>query len=437
VSEIGEKRGDEQRLRRLMGDPAIGWLLQRLRRRLELGHPLQGVVTLQDPSSEQRRAVSRLLGRAPAAGSALSVSLDALEQVMRDSGASPDGLAAAVIALTGTVAVRSTTLEAERAAWEQAFAPLIDAVGARMAADGEQGERLAAWLAHLRASGSVKRLEPDSETAGLLLQALAEVITALPANGEPLGRFAARVAGGAHALDDGRPLATLALGAARSIAGLQPCAPGESQTESRREAWAGVGLLCDELSSVVLTLGLPEDTRTGTGGILRAARECGQPVWLTLRQLVRDPPALVRQSRSLAGTTVHICENPVIVSLAADRLGPRSAPLVCTNGQPTAATITLLRALRAAGADLAHHGDFDWGGIRIGNVLHARLSVRPWRFDAQTYLRLAEDAPPTQRLSGRQANAAWDPALSDAMRRVGQRVEEESVADELLVDLDA
>jgi hypothetical protein len=46
----------------------------------------------------------------------------------------------------------------------------------------------------------------------------------------------------------------------------------------------------------------------------------------------------------------------------------------------------LLRALRAAGARLLHHGDFDWGGIRIGNVLHRQLSVEPWRFDTEAYL---------------------------------------------------
>lgn len=437
MSESGEIRGDEQRLRRLLGDPALGWLLERLRRRLELGRPMRGVLTLEHPSSEQRRAASRLLGRAPATGSALNVPLGALEQVMRDSGASPGGLAAAVIALTGPVSVRSLVRDAEQAAWEQAFSPLVAAVGARVAAGDEQGRRLADWLQRLRGSGSVKRLERDPRVAGPLLQALAEVIAALPADGEPLGRFAARVAGGAHALDDGQPLATLALGAARSIAGLRACVPSESQTESRREAWAAVGLLCDELSSVVLTLGLPEDAQTGTGGLLRAARECGQPVWLTLRQLVRDPPALMGDARPLAGMTVRICENPVIVALAADRLGSRCAPIVCTNGQPTAATMTLLRALRAGGAELAHHGDFDWGGIRIGNVLHARLSVRSWRFDAQTYLRVAEQTPATQRLCGRPATAGWDPALTDAMRRVGRRVEEESVVEELLVDLDA
>ncbi|THD75214.1 MAG: TIGR02679 family protein, partial [Phenylobacterium sp.] len=54
----------------------------------------------------------------------------------------------------------------------------------------------------------LKRLEPDAARARELLERLDTVLAVLPAGGEPLGRFAARHAGGAHALDDGQPLAT-------------------------------------------------------------------------------------------------------------------------------------------------------------------------------------------------------------------------------------
>jgi uncharacterized protein (TIGR02679 family) len=427
---------DAERLARLLGDPALGWLLARMRRRMELGRALQGTVTLADPSPEQRRAVQRLLGRAPRAGKALNVSLGDLEEVMRRSGASPEGLAAGVLALTGPVVVREEARAAEGLAWEQAFAPLVDAIHRRAESAAGEGARLTSWLERLRGSGVVRRLESDPLAARGLLRALADVVAALPAQGEPLGRFAARVAGGAHTLDEGRPLGTLALGAARALAGLAAPGAGESPAEARREAWAAVGLLCDELSSLVLTLGLPGDEQTVSGKMLQAAGPSGQPVWLTLRQLVRDPPAWMRVGGGdLAGRTVRICENPVVVALAADRLGPSCAPLVCTNGQPGAATMTLLRALSTAGASLAHHGDFDWGGVRIGNVLHARLRLAPWRFDARAYVHAAGALASPQPLKGRWATASWDPSLTEAMRRVGRRVEEEIVVEDLLADL--
>jgi hypothetical protein len=201
---------------------------------------------------------------------------------------------------------------------------------------------------------------------------------ALPAAGEPLGGFAARIASGAHALDTGEPLATLALGAARALAGLDGPGPDESPTEERREAWAAVGLLCDELSSIVLTLGLPGDEVKGSGRILNVARE---------------------------------------------------------SGQPGAATMLLLRALAAVGARLIHHGDFDWGGIRIGNLLHRRLALEPWQFDADAYIRAAGAVTSCQPLVGGPVQASWDPRLSETMRHVGRRIEEELVLEGLLADL--
>ncbi len=440
---LSRSAADVERLGRLLGDPELEWLLARVRRRLELGQPLEGSVTLADASAAQRQAVQRLLGRRPRAGRALSVSLRALDELVRRSRACPDGLAAAVVALTGPVVVRAEASAAEQLAWERAFAPLDELVGRRVEAGAEGCEELASWLAWLRGSGVVKRLQPDPAETRTLLERLAMVLAALPADGEPLGRFAARLAGGAHALDDGEPLATLALGAARALAGrssigLQAAGPDESPAESRREAWAAAGLLCDELSSVVLTLGLPGEEETGSGRILQVARGTGQPVWLTLRQLVRDPPGWAAASDgSLAGQTVHICENPVIVALAADRFGAGCPPLVCTSGQPGAATMLLLRALVAAGARLAHHGDFDWGGVRIGNVLHARLPLVPWQFDTEAYIRAADSVTSPQPLIGVPVPASWDPRLGETMRRAGRRIEEELVLEELLADLTA
>ena len=195
-------------------------------------------------------------------------------------------------------------------------------------------------------------------------------------------------------------------------------------------------MLCDELSSVVLALGLPGDDRTASGRILELARDSGQPVWLTLRQLVRDMPRWESASRrGISGQTVYICENPAVLALAADRLGSGCAPLVCTGGQPGAAAMHLLRALAKAGAHLVHHGDFDWGGVRIGNVLHARLPVAPWRFGAEHYMQAAPSAPSSQALSGAPVEASWDPDLGATMRRVGRRIEEELVVEGLLSDL--
>jgi uncharacterized protein (TIGR02679 family) len=156
-------------------------------------------------------------------------------------------------------------------------------------------------------------------------------------------------------------------------------------------------------------------------------------VWLTLRQLVRSPPEW-RDVGAGVGDA-FVVENPSLVALAADELGARCAPIVCTNGQPRAAAMVLLRSLGKGGFRLRHHGDFDWGGLTIGNLLHRRLAVDPWQFDRDAYLRAVAAHPHAAPLTGPPSSASWDPGLGEAMREAGRGIEEELVAPELLGEL--
>jgi uncharacterized protein (TIGR02679 family) len=129
-----------------------------------------------------------------------------------------------------------------------------------------------------------------------------------------------------------------------------------------------------------------------------------------------------------------VCENPVVVAEAAERLGPAAAPLVCASGQPGAAVMAVLRALSGAGAELRYHGDFDWPGVRIGNLLFGRLPMTPWRFDAVAYRAVPASGVPAP-LRGEPCACSWDPELTAAMIRGGAAVEEERVLDDMLDDL--
>jgi uncharacterized protein (TIGR02679 family) len=409
----------DPRLVRVLGSADLRWLVERVRRRAERGQPVQGTVTLTAATPAQREAVDRLLGRRTRYGAALTVRLDDVDDFLRRSGTHPDGLVSAVVALIGPL--RDVGAEAERrdAAWRAAFDPLGGVVERRPA--------LRSWLEGLQATGTVRRLAREPEAAAELLAACAAVVDALPCEPTSLGRFAERTLGSAHALDEGLPLTGLVFGAARALGSV----PDGEGAAWRREVWASVGLLRDELSTTVLAVGLPGDPGSATGRVLGALAEAGEPAVLTLRQLTRDPPLL-----PLRGIRVSICENPVVVAEAADRLGWGVAPLVCTGGHPGAAAMTLLRAAVAAGASLRYHGDFDWGGLRIANVLFGRLPCTPWRYDTSAY-RAAAEAGPGRALTGTRAEASWDAHLGTAMREIGRAVEEERVVDELVADLRA
>ncbi|WP_082549259.1 DUF2399 domain-containing protein [Rhizobacter sp. Root404] len=59
---------------------------------------------------------------------------------------------------------------------------------------------------------------------------------------------------------------------------------------------------------------------------------------------------------------------------------------------PAAAQRVLLHQLRASGAVVAYHGDFDWPGIRIaGHVIRMHGAI-PWRMGSSDYEQAVECA---------------------------------------------
>lgn len=410
---------DGARIHRLLGGVHTAWLVDRVRRRVALGRPLTGTVTLASADAEQRRAVERLLGRRSTTARSLTVSLDEVDAMLRSSGAAPGGLASAVAVLFGAIPNRQAESAAAAAAWRAAVAPVVELV--------ERRPELTPWLGWLAATGMVRRLTEGPAAAALLADQLVGVLDRLPVTGVALGWLAAATTGDAHGLDDGRPLATLALAAVRVLGGAAPT--GDGSAAERRVAWAAVGVHRDELSSTVLCLGLPGGAETAVGRILAAATETGEPCVLTLRQLGRTEPML-----GVARRRVWVCENPIVLASAADELGAACPPMVCLGGQPSTAAVRLLTLLADEGAEFAYHGDFDWGGIRIANALRDRIEWRPWRFDTEAY-RAAVASVPGGELTGRPADAAWDPDLRQEMAGRRVHVQEELVLTELLDDL--
>lgn len=406
---------DNLRLRATLGRPELSRLIDALARRLARGRPLTGRLTLADATPVERSALDELHGRKPTRGDSLLVDLDSLSETLRIAGLCPS-LPEAVETLRGPV----RNLRAEAATLAAAWADVrIDAL-----------ERftpwpaLIPWLEDLLATGLLKRLATDPAHATTLLSDIARMAETLPRQAEPLAAFSARLFGDAHALDPGSPRSALAV---RAAARLGQC-DFEDDAEGRRSAWASVGVLCDELSAPVLTFNLPAAGDTPLARLLRSAALDGEPLHLSLRLLLRHP---LTADRALAGATVFVCENPTIVAQAAITLGRRCAPLVCVNGQFATPTLILLRQLRAAGARLHYHGDFDVGGIAIARRVFAEAGATPWRFGLDDYV----VAPKGKKMSGVPGSTPWSPALAEAMRQDRRIVHEEALVDLLLGDL--
>jgi uncharacterized protein (TIGR02679 family) len=406
--------GDNARIRKTLGQPELQRLVLRLRARLERGKNLCGILALPNATPAERDALDRLIGRTPTRGTSVAISLDRLEEKLRVAGVCPN-LRKAVESLTGPVTDRRTEREAIECHWVAMFDMATERIADRV--------ELSNWLGHVRANGLLRRYG-IALARSLISQAL-EVVSALPAQDITLAELAARTVGDAHALDPDTSLGALVL---RAVAALGKCEKWDD-VQSRREAWASVGVICDELSAPVLVLNLRASDDGPTSCALRLYADAGEPTFLSIRQLIRTPLTF---SREVVGSVVYICENPSVVASVANRLGNQTAPLVCIEGQPRTATRLLLNSLQRAGVRLVYHGDFDWPGIQIANTILSRHNAEPWRMSANDY---RTSAIHSLALSGLPVAASWDSNLMPAMRELGRAIHEEQVMETLITDL--
>jgi uncharacterized protein (TIGR02679 family) len=374
-----------------------------------------GTLTVRAPASpEQRAAVLGLvLGRPLMAGQGRRINLTELSAAVRKHGPALTPGAVAAHAAGRQLATRARRRQ-DRHQFEQHLASLGNTWAAssrsRVAARWESA------LTALRTAGWIARLQAADDGGRLLRQAFA-VIDALPETGTRLDRrvLATNITRNPHALDDGQQLTALVL-AMLAAAGII------SLARRPREAWAAVGVDCDDLTGGLIAIGIHPD-----GWHLPA----GAAVTLPPRELAR-----CRWPASPAGGAwAFVTENPSVASAAAD-LAATGIPLrlLCMSGTPSALEVAAIARLCDAGWRVAVRADFDAAGIvHVAAVLRAAPSAYPWRMSASDYYESLSDGATVPLL--RVPDTSWDPGLVPAMRARKLATFEEALLPGLLADL--
>lgn len=352
-----------------MAGPSI--VLDTVRQRAGRGHCTESGVLRVALTPPQRREVARLLGT-PWDISGRPVRLQDLATALAEHRLT---VRTFVEALDGTPVVDRRALRAE----ERATAEAERAATVSLLADAGIGLASAeVWLS----DPSLPR--PGAGDLRALTEQVVRVWCHLPGTSRPgvrLGQLATTALDNAHALDYREALGRAVSRLVTVVHGLpRPLSAGRDW----RRAWAAVGVLCDQVSSRVLALNLP--LRGEVPAASWSAAAPGEPMWLSLRSISGSWSAP-------AENTVFVCENPTVLEAAADALGSRCPPLVCTDGIPSLAGIDLVAGLAAAGCAIAVRADVDEAGfVVVEQVRSVAPAATTWRYDAATYakyLRLA------------------------------------------------
>lgn len=401
--------------------PGLGRLWDAVAERLQRnGLQPSGTLRLEGLDRRERHALAGLLGR-PLAGDRANVDLADLDQRLRNADFGT-GLVGVAERMRGPLVDRP----GQRQVRAEAAARVWIAGRHRLEETGLGGAQwVESWLADLRRAGTLARV--PTERAERALTAAVGCLGAIPhLSGDPpcgRGELASLVTGDAHGLDDGSLLGALVLRAAAAMMTTSyPSSPA-----GRRALWRAVGVLTDEVSTTVLTAGL----KTSGESWLSERTKAGWESHLTVRDLRR------LEVRAPDDGPVYVCENPRVLEAAVDAGSRRG--LICTQGQPAVVVTMLLGHLTQSGSQLGYHGDFDWPGITIANLLIGTYQCQPWRFGSADYLGALVDLVSVVAelpvLAGPQVQAGWDEQLTTEMAKAGRAVHEELLLDDLIADL--
>ncbi|GAA1667088.1 hypothetical protein GCM10009765_15720 [Fodinicola feengrottensis] len=358
-----------------------------------------------DLTAAQRREVARLLGT-PWDVSGRPPRLQDLAAGLAEHGLT---VRAYLESLDGAPIVdRRKARAAQRFAVEAEHSTVLDLLSAEI--DSASSE---IWLSDLGLP------RPGDGALHALVEQVLQVWQQLPGEDGPpvrLAYLAAGVLGNAHALDYNE---LLGRAVCRLIATVHGLPRPLSASRDWRRAWAAAGVRCDEISSRVLALNLP------LRGASAAARWCeaadGEPLWLSLRAISGDWSVP-------SGIRVYVCENPTVVEAAADALGDRCLPLICTDGLASLAAVNLVAGLAKAGCEILVRADIDDSGfVLVDQLRTAAPAATTWRFDSATY---------AQHL-GLSDVTGEKPLLRELYARYRVPLHEEAILDDLVSDLGA
>ena len=193
----------------------------------------------------------------------------------------------------------------------------------------------------------------------------------------PLAVFAAEVSGNPHFFDRGTTAAQLLM---HGICFWKNCNIPVTAYEWR-ELLTNIGIMCDNIASMVHALGIHFETREGLHPSYEAFCKRKEPFVITSENL--------KYIISAHATTncVYIVENEMVFLYLTEHIKDKEVALLCTSGQLRVAAFQLISLLIKSNTKIYYSGDLDPEGINIADRLWQKYGdvIQMWRMSPKDY----------------------------------------------------
>lgn len=284
-------------------------------------------------------------------------------------------------------------------------------------------------------SSLVKAFAKNPDAAVLMAKNVGTAVAELEKNNgceeKLLAVLAAEISGNPHYFDRGTLAAQLLISALCFWKGVDI-----PQTALQwRECMADVGIVSDNIASMVHAYGVFLDTAEGEHPAYKAFRQRKEPYVITAENL-----KYITGTRAVADK-VYVVENEMVFLYLIEHVQNIDITLLCTSGQLRAAAFQLINLLIEGGAIVYYSGDLDPEGMDIADRLWLRYgdAIRLWRMDKTDY----ENSVSNETLSEKQLsilNRLKNPCLcqtAELVRREKKAGYQEHLLKEMLEDLNS
>ena len=404
----------------LRNHEAYARLMRELRKKWKSLGRAAGRVTLKNATEAERRAIGGIVGKT-FADTTVTITFQEFERGLQKTRFAPVDMKTV---LEDYFAAPLQTNQEQKERELKTRDAFFDRLLACFGDCGENRTAASDWIRELRRRKKygyqilLKEFAKDPKTAEILAQNVGRALIRLEeTEGEEclLAVFSAEISGNPHYFDRGTAAGQLLTHAV--------CFRKNSELPQSAYAWRermqSVGIVSDNIASMVHVFGVRLETADGPHPACEAFYQRKEPCVLTAENLKYITGAKACRN------TVYVVENEMVFLYLTENAKDRDVSILCTSGQLRVAAIQLLDHLLAGGAVICYSGDLDPDGMDIADRLWQRYgnAVHLWRMGPEDY----RESVSGEALSGRQL-AKLKNLKNAALCRTAELVQREKMA---------